>query len=186
MTAALEPELSAELQALMSDHSALLYGFALGRELASRVNAIRELDQPLPPLRDRALAIFKPMEAQAKLLASRAQLLIKSLVEALRQPDHLAFSLVSAAYETGKNGLIAFGRAVHPFAEIGAATAVASAALGHPPDGEVLLAAVAYLRANGPEIVAFAEIDPQLRSWLGWLLSEMAKLRIGEEGNRPE
>jgi hypothetical protein len=109
-----------------------------------------------------------------RLLAERAQTLVRSLNRAIEELDAKTFAFLAGAVETGKNGLIAFGRAFHPVILLTGGVD-AALTLGGDPNAETLRATLLYLHNNAHAIFAFAASDPQLTAWLSWLIESISK-----------
>jgi len=172
LTPLIEPEPLADLRALIHDHAAFILGFEKGRELASRVAALHNLERTPEQLRDMALRVLRPMLEGRHLLAQQAQRLVRALVRAFEDGDAKGFALLTAGFETGKNGIIAFGRALHPVLLAAGAVDIARALLGDA-SADTLRAATVYLRDNAEPLIGLAASDPQLSIWLEWLISRM-------------
>jgi hypothetical protein len=169
ITEPLEPEPLGELRALMRDHTAFVLGFTAGRELMARAEALRDAERPLEVIKATTLAILRPMLETKHLLAERAQHLVQSLSRALTEIDTQALSLLASGSETGRNGLIAFGRALHPLLILAGSVDVVLMVSGNA-QADTLRTTISYLRDNADAIAAFAASDPQLSTWLTWLL----------------
>jgi hypothetical protein len=181
ITPPLEPETLAEFRALLRDHTAFILGFDTGRKLTARAAALHAVEQRPEAIKDTALAVLRPMLKTRRLLADKAQHLVLSLTRAFEDLDAKTFAVLVAGVETGKNGLIAFGRALHPvilsFGSVDLAMTLAGV-----PNAETLRATALYLHNNGDALIAFVASDPQLSEWLLWLI-ERARRFVGD-GNR--
>jgi hypothetical protein len=108
-------------------------------------------------------------------LAERAQHLVQLLARSLADLDTTAYSLLASGGETGKNGLIAFGRALHPILAMAGSADVALILAGNP-HADTLRVTLTYVRDNADAIAAFAASDPQMSTWLSWLLDRARRL----------
>jgi hypothetical protein len=169
ITPPLEPETLAEFRALIRDHTAFILGFDTGRKLTARAAALHEVERRPEEIRDTALAVLRPMLRTRRLLADRAQHLVLLLTRAFEDLDAKTFAVLVAGVETGKNGLIAFGRALHPVMLSFAAADLALTLAGER-NAETLRATVLYLHDNRDAVAAFIASDPQLSEWLLWLI----------------
>ena len=185
VTEPLEPETVANLRALILDHTAFINGFAAGRELRARAQAIHEVNRSIEEIKQATAGTLRPMLTTKRLLAQKAQGLIGSLVRAFEDLDTRAIGLISSGSETAKNSLIAFGRAIHPIIVLSEGTAMIAILMNssHP---EILKAALIYLRDNAESITAFAASDPELSRWIVWLIDRTKKFldEFGEKLNR--
>jgi hypothetical protein len=103
-----------------------------GRELDARVAALHDLERTPEELKDTALRVLHSMLDVERLLANRARSLIRSLARAFDDLDARSFALLTASLETGKNGVIAFGRALHPVLIAAGAIDIARSLAGDP------------------------------------------------------
>ncbi len=98
-----------------------------------------------------------------------------SLTRALQLIETSAYTVLASGSEPGKNGLIAFGRAVHPLLVIAGSADVVRILAGDP-NPDTLRTALLYLRDNADAIAAFTATDPQLNGWLAWLMGRTKEL----------
>jgi hypothetical protein len=145
MTPPIEPECLAELRALLRDHTAFILGFATGRELMARVASLNMVTNTPQELKDTTLHLLQRMRQAKRLLAERADHLMASLVRPLEQLDTKALLLLSGGIETGKNALIALGRAMHPIVLISEGLNVGFALVG-VENAETLTVTLRFLR----------------------------------------
>jgi hypothetical protein len=178
ITPPLEPETLAEFRALLRDHTAFILGFDTGRKLTERVAALHQVERRPEEIKDTALAVLRSMLNTPRLLAGRARHLVHSLTRALEDWDAKTFALLAGGVETGKNGLIGFGRALHPVV-LSAAGVDLALTLAGIPNAETLRATALYLHDNGDAVTAFIASDPQLSEWLLWLI-ERARRSVGD------
>jgi pimeloyl-ACP methyl ester carboxylesterase len=175
ITPPLEPETLAEFRALLRDHTAFILGFDTGRKLTERAAALHAVERRPEEIKDAALAVLRPMLNTPRLLAGRAQHLVQSLTRALEDWPAKTFSLLVGSVETGKNSLIAFGRAFEPIilSFAGADLALTLAGVKH---ADTLRAAALFLHDNCDAVTAFIASDPQLTEWLLWLIERSRRL----------
>jgi hypothetical protein len=171
ITPPLEPEILAEFRALIRDHTAFILGFDTGRKLTERAAALYGVERRPEEIRAAALAVLRPMLNTPRLLADRAQHLIQSLTRALENWPAKTFPLLVGGVETGKNGLIGFGRALHAVILSATTIDLALTALSGVPDADTLRAAALYLHNNSGAVTAFIASDPQLSEWLLWWIA---------------
>jgi hypothetical protein len=114
------------------------------------------------------------MLAAERLLASRARSLVSAIGRAYDEKDAIGFALLAAGMETGKNGIIAFGRALHPVLLTAGAVDIALTLAGDPSADTLRLACI-YLRDNADAVCAIAASDPQLNAWVNWLISRIRR-----------
>ena len=165
VTEPLEPEVLGGLRGLIRDHTAFVLGFAAGRDLMERAEQLRRPERPLAEIKATSVDILRPMVDFHSLLTEQAQRLVSSLLRAFNEFGTESLSLIASGSETAKNGVIAFGRAVHPLLILAGGVDVIRMLAG---DAQVdtLRMTLNYLHDNGPAVAAFASIDPQLSSWL--------------------
>ena len=175
MTEALEPEVLGDLRALVRDHAAFILGFATGQVLTVRAQALHDADRPPREIAAAVMAVLHAMIARPRLLATKARHLVRSLTRALEELEYWSLPLVSGGYETGKNGLIAMGRTLHPTLVLAGAADVARILAGDV-QADTLRTALLYFHENAKPIVAFAVSDSQMREWLEWLTVRTGQL----------
>ena len=168
MTEPLEPEVLSELRSLTRDHTAFVMGFAEGQVLTARAQALHDVGRPPGEIAATANAVLRAMLTSPRLLAERAQHLVRSLTRAFEDLPYQAIPLATSGYETGKNGLIAMGRTLHPLFLLSVATDAARILAGDA-QADTLRTTLTYLHENSNIILAFAGSDPQLTEWLIWL-----------------
>ena len=175
ITPPLEPETLAEFRALLRDHTAFILGFDTGRKLTARAAAFRAVERPPEQIGNTILAVLRPMLNTPRLLAGRAQHLVSSLTRAFKDLDAKTFAVLVAGDETGKNGLIGLGRALHPvvLSAAGIDLALTLAGVKH---ADTLRAAAFFLHDNCDAVTAFIASDPQLTEWLLWLIERTRRL----------
>ena len=169
MTEPLEPEVRAELRALVRDHTAFIMGFSEGRVLTTRAQALHEIDRKPDELAATLVGVLRSMMATPRLLTEHARHLVQSLNRALDDLPFQTFSVISGGYETGRNGLIAIGRALHPLLIVAGAADIARILAGDA-QADTLRVALVYLRDNANTILALAASDRQMAEWLAWLI----------------
>jgi hypothetical protein len=174
MTEPLEPEIIANLRALTLDHIAFISGFAIGRELMSRVQTIHQMNRPLDEIKRITGDVLRPMLSTRRLLGDKARSLIASLARAFDDLDIKAVTLLSSGSETARNSLIAFGRAVHPIVVLTEGAAMIAILAGSPYP-QILTTSLLFIRDNADAIMAFAASDPELSQWLVWLIERSNK-----------
>jgi hypothetical protein len=178
ITPPIEPETLAEFRALLRDHTAFILGFDTGRKLTARTAALHAAERRPEEIKDTTLAVLRPMLKTRRLLAVKARHLVLSLTRVFEDLDAKTFAVLVAGVETGKNGLIAFGRALHPVVLSFAAADLALTLAGEP-NAETLRATALYLHDNRDALIAFVASDPQLSEWLLWLI-ERARGLVGD------
>ena len=177
ITPPLEPETLAEFRALLRDHTAFILGFDTGRRLTARAAAFHAVERPPEQIGNTIFAVLRPMLNTPRLLAGRAQHLVSSLTRAFKDLDAKTLAVLVAGDETGKNGLIGLGPALHPvvLSAAGIDLALTLAGVKH---ADTLRAAALFLHDNCDAVTAFIASDPQLTEWLLWLIERTRKLVI--------
>ena len=170
-----------QLQSLLRDHTTFIMGFHEGQELAARAAALRLLEVERVELARRARSVLTPMLDTSSLLAQQARTLIKAIDRALEAIDEATYALIGAGVATATHSIIAFGRALAPYAGgaavVAGLTGVNMATLSGDPKAEALRAALSYLAHNANALTAFAVHDAQLKVWLDWLISKIKSSR---------
>jgi hypothetical protein len=174
MTEPLEPEVLGELRSLTRDHTAFVMGFAEGQALTARAQALHDVGRHPDEIAATANAVLRAMLTSPRLLADRAQHLVRSLTRAFEDLPYQALPLVASGYETGKNGLIAMGRTLHPLSVLSVATDAARILAGDA-QADTLRMTLTYLHENSNAILALAASDQQLTEWLVWLTARARK-----------
>jgi hypothetical protein len=179
MTERLEPDILSQLRSLLRDHMTLVMGFAEGQALAARAAELRLLEIPPAEIARRTHAVTGPMLSVASLLAQHARALVRAIDRALDMADEKTVALVAAGVSTATRSIVAFGRAIAPIVvPVTIVSTVAGANLSNlagDPNAETLRAALTYIVQNTNAIAAFATHDPQLKTWLDWLISEIRR-----------
>jgi hypothetical protein len=170
MTEPLEPEVMAELRALVRDHTAFIMGFSEGRVLTTRAQALHDVDRKPSELAATVAGVLRSMLALPRLLAEHARHLVQSLNRALDDLPFQTLSVISGGYETGRNGLIAIVRAIHPLLILAGAADIARILAGDA-QADTLRTALIYLRDNENTILALAASDRQMAEWLAWSIA---------------
>ena len=129
------------------------------------------------------------MLSVASLLAQHARALVRTLYRALDAADERTIALVAAGVSTATRSIVAFGRAVAPIiGPVAIASTLAGVNLSNlagDPNAETLRAALTYIVQNADAIAAFATHDPQLKTWLDWLISEIRRNTIETKAGLP-
>ena len=142
-------------------------GFSDGRDLTTRAQALHDVDRQPAEIAETVVGVLRSMLALPRLLAEHARHLVQSLNRALDGLPFQTLSVISGGYETGRNGLIAVARAVHPLLILAGAADIARVLAGDA-QADTLRMALIYLRDNENTILALAASDRQMAEWLAW------------------
>lgn len=177
ITEPLEPDVLSQLVSLTRDHAAFIMGFSEAEKLSERVAKLKLLDVGIQEFARLAHGVLVPMLRTRLLLARRAHALVDALSRALDSTDDKTVALIGAGVATATRAVIAFGRAVAPYAPYVAVfsgiTGVTALTLAGDPNGEAIRAALRYLSENADALSAFATHNEQLKIWLDWLVGEI-------------
>ncbi|MBO0663962.1 leucine-rich repeat domain-containing protein [Jiella sp. MQZ9-1] len=180
MSEALEPDILAELETILTAHARLIMGFAEGRDLVQRVAVFAaQIDKPAERAAE-TRNILAPMRETKGLLAPQAKTLVASLEGSIAVASQQGLEALATGIQTGGRFLGDIARVIARVCNSAAGpltvVTIGSAMAGNP-SLTAYHAALTFLTHSAQPILAFAASQDEFRRLLQWTMEEIGKRR---------
>lgn len=174
MTAALEPEVSAQLANVVRQHAAFILGTEQGRDLVERADRFQQAPQTIEEIREPAEEILDELSDNEDLVDAETRAAHTPIRDHLRTIEWGACRTSYAGYLIVRKATFAMlrlvvGKEVSLAAIVGTATGVG--VLVGDPSLDFLRIAIPVLRDQAAAILAFYKHSPELRSYAEYALN---------------
>lgn len=173
MTPPLEPGTIAQLTALMADHVVFVGGTSVGKELQERVFRDAQAGLQANELGGRTKPVLDALADVRGLLATRAKHLVDSLRRALGVLNDVTLPLAVGSTETARNAVLSIGTTIYRACLHVEGITIAGNLMGI--DTSTLEPARMLFRDNAPAIMALIQNEPQMVTFVEWVVMEVER-----------